>query len=66
MGRACNTKGEEECMKVGKSKEEKPLGRPRRRWMVSIKMDLGETGWVSVVNTVMNIRVPLNAGKVLE
>jgi hypothetical protein len=26
---------------VGKS----PLGRPRRRWVDNIKMDLGEIGW---------------------
>jgi hypothetical protein len=49
------------------------LGRPRRRWEDNIKMDLREIGWDGVdwidlaqdrdqwrtlVNTVMNIRVP--------
>jgi hypothetical protein len=49
------------------------LGRPRRRWVDNIKMDLGEIGWDgrdwielahdrdqwrAVVNTVMNLRVP--------
>jgi hypothetical protein len=49
------------------------LGRPRRRWVDSIKIDLREIGWDSVawielaqdrdqwrahVNTVMNLRVP--------
>jgi hypothetical protein len=29
---------------VGKSEGKKPLGRPRRRWMDNIKMDLRETG----------------------
>jgi hypothetical protein len=50
-----------------------PLGRPRRRWVDNIKMDLREIGWDGVgwidlaqdrdqwralVNTVMNLRVP--------
>jgi hypothetical protein len=56
---------------VGSGK--KPLGRPRRRWVDNIKMDLREIGWDGVdwidraqdrdqwralVNTVMNLRVP--------
>jgi hypothetical protein len=51
----------------------KGLGRPRRRWVDNIKMDLREIGWDGVdwieldqdrdqwrtlVNTVMNLRVP--------
>jgi hypothetical protein len=51
----------------------KPLGRPRRRWVDNIRMDLGELGWDgmdwiklaqdrdqwrALVNTVMNLRVP--------
>jgi hypothetical protein len=58
---------------VGKPKGKRPLGRPRRRWVDNIKMDLGEIGWDcvdwvdlaqdrdqwrSLVNTVMNFRVP--------
>jgi hypothetical protein len=58
---------------VGKQEGERPLGRPRRRWVDNIKMDLRETGWDDVdwielaqdrdqlralVNTVMNLRVP--------
>jgi hypothetical protein len=50
-----------------------PLGRPRRRWVDNIRMDLGEVGWGDVnwiglvqdtnrwralVNAVMNLRVP--------
>jgi hypothetical protein len=29
---------------VGKSERKRPLGRPRRRWVDNIKMDLGEIG----------------------
>jgi hypothetical protein len=54
-------------------KPEGPLGRPRRRWVVNIWMDLGEVGWGDVdwiglaqdrirwralVNSVLNLRVP--------
>jgi hypothetical protein len=57
---------------VGKPEGKRPLGRPRRRWVDNIKMDLGEMGWDGVywidlaldrdqwralVNTVMNLRV---------
>jgi hypothetical protein len=66
---------------VGKPEGRRPLGRPRRRWMDNIKMDLREIGWDGVdsvdlaqdrdqwralVNTVMNLRVPYNAGKFLS
>jgi hypothetical protein len=30
---------------VGKPNGKKPLGRSRRRWVDSIKMDLRERGW---------------------
>jgi hypothetical protein len=30
---------------VGKPEGKRPLERPRRRWEVGIRMDLGETGW---------------------
>ena len=57
---------------VGKPEGKRPLGRPRRRWEDSIKMDLRKVGWRgdwmelaqdrdrwrSLVNTVMNFRVP--------
>jgi hypothetical protein len=33
---------------VGKPEGKTPLGRPRRRWMDNIKMDLREIGWVNV------------------
>ena len=62
---------------MGKAEGKGPLGRPRRRWKDSIKMDLQEVGcegmdwidltqdgdrWRALVNAVMNLRVPLNAG----
>ena len=58
---------------VGKPEGKRPLGRPRRRWEDNIKMDLQEVGcgvvdwielaqdrdrWRSLVNAVMNLRVP--------
>jgi hypothetical protein len=45
---------------VGKPEGKRPPGRPRRRSAGNIKMDLKER-W-ALVNTVMNIRVPLNVG----
>jgi hypothetical protein len=56
-----------------------PLGRPRRRWMHNIKMDLIQIGlngvdwislvqdrnkWRALVNSAMNHRVLSNAGKI--
>jgi hypothetical protein len=58
---------------VGKTEGKRPLGRPRRRWVDNIKIELRETGcdgmdwidlsqdrdqWRALVNTVMNLRVP--------
>jgi hypothetical protein len=58
---------------VGKAEGKRPLGRPRRRWIDNIKMDLSEMGvnvvewiglaqdryrWRALVNSVMNRRVP--------
>jgi hypothetical protein len=58
---------------VGKPEGKRPLGRPIRRWMDNIKMDLSEirlsvVDWIglaqdrnrrrALVNSVMNIRVP--------
>jgi hypothetical protein len=33
---------------VGKAEGKRPLGRPRRRWVENIRMDLGEVGWGDV------------------
>jgi hypothetical protein len=58
---------------VRKPEGKSPLGRPRRRWVYSIKLDLREIGWDgldwidvakdtyqwrALVKTVMNLRVP--------
>jgi hypothetical protein len=48
MGRACSTNGEKRNayrILVGKPEGKRPLGRPRRRWVDNIKMDLREVGW---------------------
>jgi hypothetical protein len=47
VGGACSSTGEErEVYKVlvGKPEGKRPLGRPRRRWEVGIRMDLREIG----------------------
>jgi hypothetical protein len=33
---------------VGKPEEKRPIGRPRRRWVDNIRMDLGEVEWCDV------------------
>jgi hypothetical protein len=58
---------------VRKPERKRPLGRPRRRWIDNIKIDLLEIGvsvldwiglaqdryrWRALVNSVMNLRVP--------
>jgi hypothetical protein len=48
MNRACRTNGKKRNayrVLVGKPEGKRPLGRPRRRWVNNIKMDLRETGW---------------------
>jgi hypothetical protein len=75
---ACNVAGLGEKrntrrLSVGKPERKEPLGRPRRRWVDNIRMDLGEVGWGNVnwidlaqdrdrwralVNSVLNLRVP--------
>jgi hypothetical protein len=30
---------------MGKPEGRRPLGRPRRRWVDNVKIDLGEVGW---------------------
>jgi hypothetical protein len=66
---------------VGNPERKKLLGRPRRRWVDNIKMDLRKIGWVGgdwidmaqdrdqwrvLENAVMNLRVPYNVGKFLS
>jgi hypothetical protein len=58
---------------VGKPEGKRPQGRPRRRWVDNIKMDLREIGWNgmdwidlaqnrdqwrALANTEMNLRLP--------
>ena len=58
---------------VGKPEGRRPLGRPRRRWVANIRMDLQEVGcrymdwiglaldrerWRTLVSAVMNLGVP--------
>jgi hypothetical protein len=58
---------------VGKPEGKRPLGRPRRRWIDNIKMEILEIGvsvvdwirlaqdrytWRALVNSVMNLQVP--------
>jgi hypothetical protein len=47
MGGVCSTNGEknEYRLLVGKPEGRRPLGRPRRRWMNNIRMDVVEVGW---------------------
>jgi hypothetical protein len=76
MGEACSTNGgEEDGVYVigGQARGKEPLGRPRRRWVDNIRMDLGEVGWGDVywiglaldrnrwralVDSVLNLQVP--------
>ena len=63
-----------------KPEGKRPLGRPRLRWEGNIKIDLQEVGcgvmdwleqvqdrerWRALVNAVMNLWAPLNAGNCL-
>jgi hypothetical protein len=46
---ACSTNGEKRNayrILVGKPQGKRPLGRPIRRWMDDIKMDIREIGWI--------------------
>jgi hypothetical protein len=73
MGGPCTTNGEKRnAYRLLEGK--RPLGRPRRRWVDNIRMDLEEVGWGDVdwvgrakdrnrwrralVNSVLNCRVP--------
>jgi hypothetical protein len=76
MGGSCSTNGEKRNayrLFVAKPEGRRPLGRPRRKWVDNIRMNLGEVGWGdvdwiglaqdrnrwrAVVNSVLNLRVP--------
>jgi hypothetical protein len=46
MGMACNTDGNSYRLLAGKPEGKKQVGRPRRRWIFDINLDLGEIGLV--------------------
>jgi hypothetical protein len=50
MGGACSTNEKRNAymILVGKPEGKRPLGRPRRRWVDNIKIDLREIGWNGV------------------
>jgi hypothetical protein len=76
MGGACSTNEEKRNayrILVGKQEGKRQLGRPRRRWVDNIKIDLREIGWDgmdwidlaqdrnqwrALVNTVMKLLAP--------
>jgi hypothetical protein len=76
MDGSCSTNGEKRNaykLLVRNSEEKRPLGRPRRRWVDNIRMDLGDVRWGGVdwiglaqdrnrwralVNSVLNLWVP--------
>ena len=76
MGWACGSYGGGEGVYrflVWKPEGNRPMGRPRRRWVDNIRMDLQDVGcghvdwiglaqdrdgWRKLVNAVMNLRVP--------
>jgi hypothetical protein len=76
MGGPCSTNGEKRNayrLLVGQPEGKRPLGRPRRRWVDNISMNLGDVGWSDVywiglaqdrnrwralVNSVLNLRLP--------
>ena len=66
---------------VGKPEGKRPIGRPRRRWEDSIKMDLQEVGcgsmdwielaqdrdrWRALVIAVMDLRGSIKCGEFLD
>jgi hypothetical protein len=69
----CGEKRNAYRLLMGKPEGKRPLGRPRRRWVDNIRMDLREVGWGDVdwiglvqdrnrrralVASVLNLRVP--------
>jgi hypothetical protein len=77
MGRACSVNGGRKRsayrILAGNPKGNRPLGRPRRKWVGNVEMDLRETvwdgmdwiylaenrdQWHSLVSMAMNLQVP--------
>jgi hypothetical protein len=72
LGWICGERGMYRVL-VGKTEGKRPLGKPRRRWVDKIRMDLQELGcghvdriglaqdrdsWRTLVSAVMKLRVP--------
>ena len=72
LGWICGVRGMYRVL-VGKPEGKRPMGRPRRRWVDNIRMDLQEVGcgymdwiglaqdrdrWRTIVSAVMNLGVP--------
>jgi hypothetical protein len=68
-------------LSVGKPEGKRPLGRPRRRWMDNIKMDLLEIAlsvmdwiglaqdryrWRALLNPVMNLRISIKCWETIK
>jgi hypothetical protein len=62
---------------VGKPEKKRPLGRPRRRWVNNIKMNIkygmdwillvqGRVQWCAIVDIVMKIRFSIKGGRFLD
>jgi hypothetical protein len=83
MGGACSTNGEKRKayrLLVGKPEGRRPLGRPRRRWLNTIKMVLVEVVWGddwivlahdrdmwrALVNLVLNLRGSIKCWETIE
>jgi hypothetical protein len=84
MGGTCSTNGEKRNsyrIFLGKPEGKRPLGRPKCRWVDTIKMDRKEIRWDGVdwidmtqdrdqwralVYTVLNLQVPYNAENFLS
>jgi hypothetical protein len=83
MGRACSTNGGRRRgrrrkkkknafrMLVGKPEGKRPLGRPRRRWVDNIEMDLREIGWdgiqwINLAQDMDRCRALVNRVKILR
>jgi hypothetical protein len=76
MGGPCSTNGKQRNayrLLVWKPERKRPLGRPKRRCVDNIRMDLAEAGWGGVgwiglaqdrnrrralMNSVLNLRIP--------
>ena len=84
IGWACGTYGLGEGVYrvlVGKPEGKRPLGRPRRRWVDNVRMNLQEVGcgymdwiglaqdrdsWRTLVSAVMNLRVYVKCAEFLD